>query len=185
MKLKDCHFVREVLNEADSSFQRLMEEIEWREETISMFGKTMLQPRLLAWYGDSNATYRYSGIDHNPLPWTSTLTSIKARVEEVAGHAFNSVLLNLYRDGNDSMGYHSDDEPELGNQPVIASLSLGAERKFNMKYKTTQELLSIPLEHNSLLIMKGDFQKEWKHSVPKTKKEVGPRINLTFRKVYP
>lgn len=164
-------------------FDRLMEEVTWKHEAIKIFGKEVMQPRLTAWYGDAGVEYTYSGLKNSPIPWTSTLLDIKKQVESVVGHSFNSVLLNLYRDGNDSMGYHSDDEPELGAKPRIASLSFGAARRFNIKHKKTGELIKLDLEDNSLLIMKGEFQREWKHAIPKTKKEVGPRINLTFRKI--
>lgn len=183
MKLADCLFVRDAVQDSEELFCLLQNEIAWREEPIKMFGKSMLQPRLLAWYGDANANYRYSGTTHSPLPWTPSLTRLKDQVEALTKSSFNSVLLNLYRDGNDSMGYHSDDEPELGRQPVIASLSFGAERRFNIKHKQTGELISFDLPHNSLFVMKGDFQRTWKHSIPKTKKKVGPRINLTFRQI--
>lgn len=166
---------------------RLAEDLAWRSETITLFGKTMLQPRLLAWYGDPDAHYRYSGKTHTPLPWTDHLLALKARVEDATGARFNSVLANLYRDHSDSMGLHADDEPELGAQPVIASLSLGATRVFRLKHRHDRRVapLKLPLVSGSLLVMAGDTQQNWKHEVPKQRVPCGPRINLTFRYVYP
>lgn len=178
----ELHF--DVLDNAHELYQNLKTDIEWNQREIRMFGKTHLEPRLVAWYGDPAARYVYSGIENVPLSWTPDLIRIKSYVEKVAGTHFNSVLLNLYRDGNDSMGYHSDDEPELGRESVIASLSLGSDRKFNMRNKESGRLVSMNLPNNSLLIMKGKFQEEWRHAVPKTKKVVGERINLTFRKIH-
>lgn len=174
----------EVLPYPDLIFTELLENLNWKHEPITLFGKQVLQPRLTAWYGDKGVDYTYSGLKNEALPWTATLLEVKEMVERLSQKSFNSVLLNLYRDGNDSMGYHSDDERELGEEPVIASLSLGEVRRFNIKNKETGELISFDLPDNSLLIMKGDFQLKWKHAVPKTKRAVGPRINLTFRRVY-
>jgi len=163
----------------------LLEETPWRQERISLFGKTYLQPRLLAWYGDPEARYRYSGTTHEPLPWTDSLQSLRRRVKELAQARFNSVLLNYYRDGRDSMGLHADDEPELGPEPVIASLSLGEERSLYFRHKSDRGVkgLNLPLPHGSVLIMRGATQRNWKHGVDKLSRPCGPRINLTFRNI--
>lgn len=170
-----------------SLFTRLKDSLAWRQEPITLFGKTMLQPRLLAWYGDPQAVYRYSGQRHDPLPWTAELMALCARVEELTGARFNSVLANLYRDHRDSMGLHADDEPELGERPVIASLSLGEERVFRLRHRQRKDLkpVRVPLTDGSLLVMAGDTQRHWKHEVPKQTRPCGPRINLTFRWVGP
>jgi alkylated DNA repair dioxygenase AlkB len=166
--------------------KQLIDEIPWRAENIVVYGKTFAQPRLIAWYGDKDAKYTYSGIQHDPLPWTATLLDIKKRVEEIAGSDFNSVLLNYYRHHRDSMGLHSDDEPELGPRPVIASLSLGEERTFVLKHKTKRDLKSVRLKlaSGSLLLMKGETQRYWKHGIEKETRPRGPRVNLTFRRIY-
>ena len=164
---------------ADSFFDRLGAETPWRQEQ-SRFGPF---PRLTAWYADADLTYSYSGVTHHGLAWTDTLTQIRHDVEETAGVPFNSLLLNFYRDGNDSIGYHSDDEPELGVHPIIASISLGAVRQFILKHKKTRERLAFDLAHGSLLVMGGTCQHHWMHGVPKTKAVVGARINLTFRNI--
>jgi alkylated DNA repair dioxygenase AlkB len=169
---------------AEAVMNQLIDEVPWRAENIVVWGKTVPQPRLIAWYGDKGANYTYSGIHHDPLPWTDTLTDIKNRVEKAAGTNFNSVLLNYYRHHRDSMGLHSDDEPELGRRPIIASLSLGAERNFILKHKTRRDLkIRLKLASGSLLLMKGDTQYCWKHGIEKEKRPCGPRVNLTFRRV--
>lgn len=158
--------------------------IEWKHEPIWMFGKKVMQPRLTAWYGDAGKAYRYSGILMTPFPWTSSLLEIKAKVEELTGEKFNSALLNLYRNGADSMGWHRDNEPELGINPVIASVSLGAARRFLLReYQDKKSKTEILLEDGSLLIMKGESQTHWEHSIPKTTKCMAPRINITFRSI--
>ena len=172
-------------SEADSLFNLLLDEIAWAEEDILMFGKWVKVPRLMCWYGDVEACYRYSGVMHTPLPWTPRLLSIKEKVECQCGCGFNSVLANLYRDGKDSMGCHSDDEPELGSNPTIASLSLGDERLFRLHHKKSKKTLSISLAHGDLLVMAGTCQRFWLHSVPKTKSHKTARINLTYRKILP
>lgn len=166
-------------------FERLQDTLEWEQSVIRIHGRDVRIPRLNAWYGDAGAVYAYSGTRFVPKPWTSTLTEIRARIEDTTGHAFNGVLANLYRDGNDSVGWHSDDEPELDRNPVIASVSLGAERRFAMKHKHRKEVWPVYLQlaHGSLLLMTGATQHHWLHQLPKTKKPVGPRINLTFRLV--
>jgi alkylated DNA repair dioxygenase AlkB len=171
----------------ESLFRRLSATLAWRQEPITLFGKEMLQPRLLAWYGEAQAVYRYSGRRHDPLPWTAELSDLRERVEALTGARFNSVLANLYRDHRDSMGLHADDEPELGQRPVIASLSLGEERVFRLRHRQRKDLkpVRIPLTDGSLLVMAGDTQRHWKHEVPKQARPCGPRINLTFRWVGP
>jgi alkylated DNA repair dioxygenase AlkB len=155
----------------------------WRQERIRVYGKSCLQPRLSAWYGD--AAYGYSGIRLQPKPWTACLQSIRGRVEALTGHRFNSVLLNYYRDQHDRMGLHSDDEPELGARPVIASLSLGETRDFLLQHKTRKNLkrVRIPLPCGSLLLMRGETQQHWRHGIEREKTPCGPRLNLTFRLV--
>ena len=146
-----------------------------------MFGKQIPSPRLVAWYGEKEAAYRYSGILHQPNPWLPELLSIKEIIEQKFNLQFNSVLANLYRNKSDSMGYHADNEIELGKNPIIASLSLGVTRKFNLKHKKSKTLHKMTLTNGSLLIMSGDTQNNWYHSVPKQKKATAERINLTFR----
>ena len=170
---------------AEAVMNQLVDKVPWRADNIVVWGKTVPQPRLIAWYGDKGANYTYSGIHHDPLPWTDTLIDIKTRVEKVADTSFNSVLLNYYRHHRDSMGLHNDDEPELGRRPIIASLSLGEERTFILKHKTRRELKSVRLKlaSGSLLLMKGETQHSWKHGIEKEKRPCGPRINLTFRQI--
>jgi alkylated DNA repair dioxygenase AlkB len=165
--------------------RRLIDEVPWRAENIVVWGRTYPQPRLIAWYGDAGMVYTYSGIRLNPLPWTKTLLDIKSQVEAIAGTDFNSVLLNYYRDHRDSMGLHSDDEPELGKQPILASLSLGEERTFILKHKRDKALnpVRLKLASGSLLLMKGDTQHYWKHGIDKETRPCGPRVNLTFRRI--
>jgi len=164
---------------------RLIAATPWRQEEIQIYGKHYLQPRLSAWYANQGLDYSYSGIQLSGLPWTDLLSGIKARAESLAGQEFNSVLINYYRDQNDSMGMHSDDEAELGKQPVIASLSLGGQRRFVLRHRYRKNMGSIKLEldSGSLLIMKGDTQANWKHGIPKQSKFCAPRLNLTFRMI--
>ncbi len=169
-------------------FDRLLDEIPWQEGKVSLFGREHPIPRLQAWVGDSGARYRYSGVDLEPVPWTPSLLKILEDLSTIRPDArFNSVLANLYRDGNDSMGWHSDDEPELGEEPTIASVSLGASRDFRMRHRVRQEVESVtlPLESGSLLLMEGTTQSHWQHSLPRRtgKNCPGPRINLTFRRI--
>lgn len=163
-------------------FRNIMDETPWEARNIVLFGKEVPQPRLACWYGDLG--YTYSGITLDPQPMTSTLLEIKRHCEEVTSAQFNSVLVNLYRDGQDSMGLHADDEPELGSEPVIASVSFGGERNFRLRHRQNKELRQIFLASGSLLVMSGLSQACWKHDIPKTKKFVDPRINLTFRYIY-
>jgi DNA-N1-methyladenine dioxygenase (EC 1.14.11.-) len=168
--------------ESERIFGELLNQTAWRHDSINLFGKTMPLPRLTAWYGDMGKSYTYSGIPMDPEPWTPTLKIIKSSIERVCDVDFNSVLLNLYRDGNDSVAWHSDDEPELGENPVIGSVSFGATRKFSLKHKTHPDMkVSLDLTSGSLLVMSGETQHHWLHQIPKTSRKVAPRINLTFR----
>ena len=165
--------------DSERMFRSIMDETPWEARHIILFGKEVPQPRLACWYGD--LAYSYSGITLDPRPMTPTLLEIKQRCEEATSTQFNSVLVNLYRDGQDSMGLHADDEPELGSEPVIASVSFGAERNFRLRHRLTKELQQASLASGSLLVMSGLSQACWMHDIPKTKKFVEPRINLTFR----
>jgi alkylated DNA repair dioxygenase AlkB len=162
-------------------FARLLAETPWRAETVLVFGKRHLQPRLSAWYGD--ASYTYSGLRLAPLPWTPLLGEIRAAVEAACGQRFNSVLLNRYRNGQDSMGMHSDDEPELGPEPVIASLSYGTTRTFILRHKRNKDTIRLPLTDGGLLLMAGTLQQNWLHGINKSARPLGERLNLTFRNV--
>lgn len=168
--------------EADLLFQELLKNIPWQQDAITVYGKKHLQPRLTALFGNEGKPYSYSNIIMQPHYWTLSLQKLKSLVENVSNTVFTTVLLNYYRDGSDSNGWHADNEKELGTNPIIASLSLGAERNFQLKHNidTTQKK-NIILENGSLLLMKGSTQHFWKHQVPKTAKPIGPRINLTFR----
>jgi alkylated DNA repair dioxygenase AlkB len=168
-------------HESNSLFKELREKIIWKQESMNMYGKQIAFPRLTAWYGNNDKPYSFSGITLHPLPWTNEILTIKNKIEPKAKVDFNSVLLNLYRDGNDSISWHTDAEPELGKNPVIASVNFGATRKFQLRHIKTKEIIDIELTHGSLLIMQGEMQHFWQHQVPKTKKIVGERINLTFR----
>ena len=158
---------------------RLIADTPWRADTVVVYGKRYLQPRLTAWYGE--ASYTYSGLTLQPLPLTPLLAQLRTAVEQATGRRYNSVLLNYYRDGADSMGMHSDDEPELGPQPVIASLSYGATRTFILRHKRSKRTVKLDLTDGSLLLMAGTLQAHWQHGINKTAKLVGPRLNLTFR----
>jgi alkylated DNA repair dioxygenase AlkB len=168
----------------DVLLQAITDDTSWRQEEITVYGKPYLQPRLSAWYGD--LAYSYSGIMLEPLPWTQTLLDIKLRVEKLVKHSFNSVLLNLYRDQQDSMGMHSDDERELGPEPAIASLSLGEERTFLLRHKSRRDLKTVKLvlPAGSLLLMQGQTQKYWRHGINRERQVCAPRINLTFRTIH-
>ncbi len=168
--------------ECDRLLTALTQTIDWRQDWITIYGRSLPQPRLTAWYGDAGKSYTYSGITMIPTAWTPMLLELKAGVDAVSGVVFNSVLLNLYRDGNDSMGWHSDDEAELGHNPVIGSLSLGGTRRFMLRYRSQKGLKhQLELTSGSLLLMQGTTQQYWQHHIPKTKRPVAPRINLTFR----
>jgi alkylated DNA repair dioxygenase AlkB len=171
-------------SEAGELFDELRRQIEWRQEEILMFGRRVPVPRRVAWHGDPGASYTYSGTEHHPLPWTPALARVRERVTGLTHVDFNAVLLNLYRDGRDGMGWHADDEPELGRNPVIASVSLGATRRFCLRHRRRKDLrLDVPLTHGSLLLLSGATQHHWVHALPKTAAAVGERINLTFRRV--
>ena len=168
--------------EADIFLARLWKELDWRQQEIMLFGRRVMQPRLTAWHGDPEAIYTYSGLRLAPAPWHPVLLELRSRIEVLTSHTFNSVLANAYRNGSDSMGWHCDDEKELGRQPVVASISLGEERRFLVREKG-QKSRAIVLEHGSLLVMKGDSQQRYQHSLPKTRRLIGSRINLTFRMI--
>ncbi|MFT5847575.1 alpha-ketoglutarate-dependent dioxygenase AlkB family protein [Psychroserpens sp.] len=169
---------------ADQYFDILRKTVNWQQDDITIFGKTYKQPRLTALYANNNKPYSYSNITMQPTLFTTELQQIKSDIEKEAHHKFTSVLLNRYRDGNDSNGWHADNEKELGTNPVIASLSLGESRPFHFKHrKIKEERHKINLSHGSLLIMRGDMQHHWLHQIAKTKKDIGERINLTFRTI--
>jgi alkylated DNA repair dioxygenase AlkB len=170
--------------EADTAFRSVHDTTPWKQERISLFGRSVAQPRLTAWMGDPEAVYTYSGLTLVPVPWTPAVLDLKSRVEAAAGEHFNSVLLNLYRDGNDSMGLHADDEPELG--PVVGSVSLGAVRRFVLKPRRrarTTTSHTLELGHGSLVVMDAATQAHWVHGIPKQPKVREARINLTFRQI--
>jgi alkylated DNA repair dioxygenase AlkB len=167
--------------ESNNYLVKLRTEIEWKQESMFMYGKKVNFPRLTAWYGDNDKPYSFSGITLQPHLWTMDILAIKAKIEPISNAIFNSVLLNLYRDGNDSISWHTDAERELGVNPIIASVNFGETRSFQMRHIRTKEKLSIELSHGSLLIMEGELQHFWQHQVPKTNKKVNDRINLTFR----
>ncbi|MEA3291486.1 MAG: alpha-ketoglutarate-dependent dioxygenase AlkB [Pseudomonadota bacterium] len=170
---------------ADRLLEGLLEKADWRQPEIKLFGRVVKSPRLAAWYGDPGAVYTYSGLRNEPLPWLDELASLRHRLEAFSGAHFNSVLLNLYRDNRDSMGWHSDDEKELDRNPVIASLSLGATRRFRLQPRKGRSEPGVDLElgHGALLLMAGETQHHWRHSVPKSSKPLGPRVNLTYRNI--
>ncbi|MGF1556684.1 alpha-ketoglutarate-dependent dioxygenase AlkB family protein [Paucihalobacter sp.] len=167
---------------ADVFFNNLFKDTDWQHDDIRVFGKTYKQPRLTALYGSTEKSYSYSNITMYPKKFTALLEQIKNEVELIAETTFNIVLLNLYRDGQDSNGWHADNEKELGTNPVIASVSFGEERPFHFKHrKLLNEKYKLILNHGSLLIMKGEMQHHWLHQIAKTKQSIQPRINLTFR----
>lgn len=167
--------------EADELLVALDALPDWRQHSVRLFGREVPSPRLSAWYGDPGAGYRYSGHHHVPLPWPPLLHDLRERVGEASGQRFNAVLANRYRDGGDAMGWHSDDEPELGTRPVIASASFGASRRFLLRHRGSGRREALELGHGSLLLMAGDSQRCWQHAVPRTRRPCGLRINLTFR----
>ena len=181
ISLHQNHFDAEI---AGNLLRELTEEIPWVQNKIKFYGKESLVPRLESWHGDEGMSYTYSGIKMDAKPWTKNLLMIKESIEPIAKTTFNSVLINYYRDGKDRVAWHSDDEKELGKNPVIASVSLGAERKFKLrhkKYKENQLQHEVFLQNGSLLLMSGSTQHHWLHEIPRTAKPTGPRINLTFR----
>ncbi len=169
-------------DQADHYFKTLKNTIVWQQDNITVFGKTYPQPRLTALHGNNGKSYSYSNVTMRPRPFTKELLAIKQKVETMANVAFTTCLLNLYRNGRDSNGWHADDEKELGKNPVIASVSLGAERYFHLRYKKDRsQKQKLLLQHGSLLLMQGETQHYWQHQLPKTAKKIGDRINLTFR----
>ena len=172
--------------QADELYRELANCLPWEQPVITVFGRSNPIPRLQSWHGDPNASYRYSGHDHAPQPWTSALSSLREHLQTELKTPFNAVLANWYRNGNDTMGWHSDDEPELGPTPTIASISLGAERSFRLRHRHNhQQTHSIELSHGSLLVMSEHTQDHWQHSLPARKRVQTGRINLTFRYVHP
>lgn len=171
-------------SESNLIFEKLSNEIKWRQDKIKLYGKEMDLPRKTAWYGELDKTYKFSGIQLFPEPWTSTLLQIKTKIESIANVEFNSVMMNLYRDGKDGISWHTDAEPELGKNPTIGSVSFGDSRRFMLKHKNDKNLKTeILLTNGSFLLMSGTTQHFWKHQIPKTAKKVGARINLTFRTI--
>ena len=169
-------------SEATQLLELLQRDIQWQQETIRLYGQVHKQPRLTALYGDPGITYRYSGITIESTPWIPALLHIKTRTEQVSKARFNSVLLNRYRDGQDSMGWHADDEPELGRNPVIGSVSLGQSRTLQMKHRIDKsKRLDIPLANGSFLLMQGEVQHYWLHQIAKSRRHLDERINLTYR----
>ncbi|MBB4821574.1 MULTISPECIES: alpha-ketoglutarate-dependent dioxygenase AlkB family protein [Pseudomonas] len=186
LDLPDAHLRYEphwlAAEEADEWLARLREETPWEQPSVHLHGRDYPVPRLLAWYGDPEAGYRYSGLVHRPLPWTPLLAQIRERLQQTVGQPLNGALLNYYRDGQDSMGWHSDDEPELGRDPLIASLNLGGTRRFDLRRKGSGRIEhSLQLGHGALLVMSGPTQHHWQHQVAKTRSPCDPRLNLTFR----
>ena len=169
--------------DADALFDALHRDVAWENHPVRLFGRELPSPRLSCWVGDAGAAYRYSGLLREPRPWPAPLAGLRARLARALGVGFDSVLANLYRDGRDAMGWHADDEPELGPAPVIASLSLGATRRFVLRHRDGAPRLAVDLSHGSLLVMAGATQANYRHALPRTARPVGPRINLTFRRV--
>lgn len=163
----------------------LLETVPWRQDRIRSHGKEHTLPRLQQFYGDAGLTYSWSGVHLDTLPWSSVLAPVRRLVEIACGATFNTALVNYYRDGDDTIGWHSDDEPELGENPTIASISVGAEREFLMRHRSRDDKLKIPLPSGSLLVMSGATQKFWAHSIPRRKGISDPRINVTFRSLKP
>lgn len=170
---------------ADQFFEYCQHSLPWRQDYLNIAGKRIALPRLQNWFGEPEAHYSYSRLSLKPLPWTKELLQIKARVEELSNETFNAVLANLYRNGADSVGWHSDDEKELGEEPVIASVSFGAVRNFQLRHKSREPTRKwqLPLQHGSVLLMKGSTQKHWRHQLPKDPAVNEARVNLTFRKI--
>jgi alkylated DNA repair dioxygenase AlkB len=186
----DLEYFPDLFHESQAThlLDALVNKVDWVQNTIRFYGKESLVPRLEAWYGDAGKSYAYSGIRMDPKPWIKELLEIKHIIEPIAEAQFNSVLINYYRDGKDRVAWHSDDEKELGPNPVIGSVSLGAERKFKLRHKDHKQngnYGEVMLAHGSLLIMKGETQRFWKHEIPRTARPIGKRINLTFRVIDP
>lgn len=171
-------------DEADAYYDYFLNHLQWTGGSIKIFGKQYEIPRKQAFYADDALSYSYSGKTLETSRWDPQLEKVRKIVEEKTGDSFNACLANLYRDGNDSNGWHADNEPELGKDPIIASLSFGETRKFHLRHNNTREKISFDLKHGSLLVMGGSMQHHWKHQVPKTKKVLQPRVNLTFRRIF-
>lgn len=171
-------------NQADHILKELIATNQWEQQTLLMYGKFVDEPRLSTWHSDGQ-TYTYSGKARTAQPWTDTLTQLRQHCEEQTQHTFNGVLVNFYRNGNDHLGWHSDDELVNGPEPLIASISLGAERRFDMRHRETGEVATTMLSHGSLLVMSGLSQKCWEHRIPKMPRMEDPRVNLTFRRLIP
>ena len=172
-------------NEAATLFERIREETPWEQSLIRIAGRHIPIPRLNAWYGDQGADYSYSGVRLETRGWTATLRAVKHRVERLTGHGFNSALLNLYRNERDNVDWHSDDEPELGARPIVASVSLGEQRSFELRRRDEpRRKFSLALPDGSLLLMAGELQQHWQHRVAKERQPCGERINITFRTVH-
>jgi len=171
------------IDTANQYLIELQQGISWEQDVIHLFGKTFITQRRVAWFGDAPYKYKYSKISRVAKPWTNVLKQIKEIVESNCDESFNSCLLNLYQDGNEGMGWHADNEKELKRNGTIASVSIGAERKFSFKHKVSHEVVDINLENGSALLMKGEIQQFWKHCLPKSKKISKPRVNLTFRNI--
>ncbi len=170
--------------QANNLLRQLTATLDWQQETLRIYGRQVVVPRLVAWYGSANARYTYSGVLHEPTPWTPTLATLREQISRACGHDFNAVLANRYRNGNDSMGWHADNEPELGDRPVIASLSLGATRRMRFRHRARGHAsLGIDLPNGSLLLMRGDTQRHWQHCLTRTRLPVAERVNLTFRSI--
>ena len=170
-------------NESNILLNKLIKNLSWESMMIKMFGKDLMIPRLQCWIGDEGCDYKYSGKILNRQNWSKELMLIRKKIAKETKTDFNSVLVNYYRDGKDSMGWHSDDEKELGPNPTIASISFGSERNLHFRNKITKETISIPQTHGCLIVIDGRTQKNWQHSIKKTQKIIGPRINLTFRNI--
>jgi alkylated DNA repair dioxygenase AlkB len=170
-------------SEADEFFLNLHSETPWEQNSIKLFGKEIAEPRLSTWHAAADLPYRYSGVPRSPHPWNEPLTALRTACEAHTSHTFNGALLNLYRTGQDAMGWHSDDEAVNGPNPVIASISLGAERRFDFRHKQTREMVSVVLPHGSLIVMSGACQTYWLHRIAKTTRQLQPRINVTFRRL--
>jgi alkylated DNA repair dioxygenase AlkB len=178
-----AHYYGKILpyREANRYFDLLLQNIQWKNDEANILGKHIVTKRKVAWYGNSDYSYAYSNTTKQALAWTRELSVLKRLVEEITGESFNSCLLNLYHNGNEGLGWHSDDEKSIGKYTPIASLSFGAERKFSFKHKQTKQTVSLVLGHGSLLVMKGATQTNWLHSLPKSNRITQARINLTFR----
>lgn len=168
---------------ADAMLDALLAEIPWEQHHVRLFGRLLPAPRLSCWIGDPGARYSYSAVQFAPRPWTPSLVALRDRLNDEFDGGFNSVLANRYRDGTDGMGWHADDEPELGPRPLIASISLGAARRLVLRQRRGTQRAELQLPHGSLLLMGGDTQQHWLHGIPKTAKPVGERLNLTFRRI--